>query len=81
MEGPEKKVTRLALGVEGGFAVCGGVEYETEEIYSLAVAPGLVLLPLPNDKLPEKVCERICSKSIMSLNPNIIMHGFFVCSY
>lgn len=50
------KVTRLAIGIEGGFnSVCNGVEYEVEEIHSVVVFPGHHVIPLPSSELDEKV--------------------------
>ncbi|XP_063233361.1 ubiquitin carboxyl-terminal hydrolase 5 [Bacillus rossius redtenbacheri] len=55
-DGPEKKITRLAIGVEGGFDPdFGKKKFEYEESYSLVVMPGFVSVPWPNDSLPDIV--------------------------
>lgn len=52
---PEKKITRLAIGVDGGFQVDGPQKYEYEEKNSVAIFPGPVMVPLPNTDLPMQV--------------------------
>lgn len=56
---PEKKITRLAIGVEGGFQVEDTTNYHYEEVNSLAIFPGpaTYLLPIPN--LPKEVNFKI----------------------
>ena len=52
----EKKVTRLAIGVQGGFdADPVAKKYETRKNYSVVILPLLTIVPWPNDALPEKV--------------------------
>jgi ubiquitin carboxyl-terminal hydrolase 5/13 len=52
----EKKVTRLAIGVQGGFdADPLAKKYETRENYSVVILPQLLIVPWPNDALPDKV--------------------------
>ena len=62
---PEKKITRLAIGMEGGFqAENGRAKYEYKEENSIAIFPGPVVFPLPIDDLPMQV-------NLLSLNkPN-----------
>ncbi|CAG7723166.1 unnamed protein product [Allacma fusca] len=56
IDGPEKKVTRFAIGVEGGFdANAGDFDVKTEEFYQLVVIPGFHTISLPCDSLPEIV--------------------------
>jgi len=52
---PEKKVTRLAIGLEGGFSLDSAVKYEIEERNKLVVFPGHVEVPLPCTDLPMQV--------------------------
>ena len=52
---PEKKITRLAIGVEGGFQLDSQAKYEYEEKNAIAIFPGPVLIPLPNADLPLQV--------------------------
>ena len=55
-DGPVKKVTRFAIGVEGGFdANAGDFDIETEEHYQVVVIPGFHAIPFPNENLPEMV--------------------------
>lgn len=52
----EKKVTRLAIGVEGGFDTDPvAKKFETQKNYSVVIFPHLNVIPWPNDNLPEKV--------------------------
>lgn len=51
-----KKPTRLAIGVQGGFdADPLSKKFETRKNYSIVILPQLVIIPWPNDSLPEKV--------------------------
>lgn len=52
---PEKKVTRLAIGLEGGFSLDAGVKYEIEEKNKLVIFPGPIEFPLPCPNLPLQV--------------------------
>ena len=49
---PEKKITRLAIGVEGGFQVDGTPKYEVQEKNSIAIFPGPTVIELPHPDLP-----------------------------
>lgn len=53
---PEKKIARLAIGVEGGFNPDANKKrYEYEEHNSVVILPGFDTIPLPNPELPEIV--------------------------
>lgn len=55
-DGPEKKITRLAIGVEGGFDPDSGKKkFEYEESYSIVMLPDFVRIPWPDTHLPEVV--------------------------
>lgn len=55
-DGPEKKITRLAIGVEGGFnPESGRKKYELKDIYNIVILPDYVTISWPNTDLPEKV--------------------------
>lgn len=55
-DGPEKKITRLAIGVDGGFdSDAGKRNYEYEDIYNVVVLPDFKTFEWPNPNLPEKV--------------------------
>ncbi|ENN80834.1 hypothetical protein HUJ04_003774 [Dendroctonus ponderosae] len=55
-DGPEKKITRLAIGVEGGFdPESGAKKFEFEDFYEIIVLPGFVAIDWPNENLPEVV--------------------------
>lgn len=57
---PEKKIARLAIGVEGGFNPDANKKrYEFEEHNSVVVLPGFDVIPLPNPDLPEIVCAAL----------------------
>lgn len=53
MEGPEKKITRLAIGVEGGFDPDANKrKFEHKYHYNIVVYPSAVKIPYPNIDLP-----------------------------
>lgn len=52
---PEKKITRLAIGLEGGFQVENSAKYEYEEKNSVSIFPGPKEIELPNPNLPAQV--------------------------
>ena len=53
---PEKKIARLAIGVEGGFNPDANKKrYEYEEHNSVVVLPSFSMISLPNPELPEIV--------------------------
>ncbi len=52
---PEKKITRLAIGIEGGFPIENALKYEYEEKNSIAIFPGPKEIPLPYPNLPTEV--------------------------
>lgn len=52
-DGPEKKITRLAIGVEGGFdPESKKRKFEYTDHYNVVVFPGHDTIPYPNDDLP-----------------------------
>ncbi|XP_055713193.1 ubiquitin carboxyl-terminal hydrolase 5 [Phlebotomus papatasi] len=58
VEGPEKKITRLAIGIEGGFDPGAGKKYTYEENYSIVVLPGFQTMPY-STKLPQPVVNSV----------------------
>lgn len=55
-DGPEKKITRLAIGVEGGFdPESAKPKYEITDHLSVVVLPAFTTIPWPNESLPEVV--------------------------
>ncbi|KAK3861727.1 hypothetical protein Pcinc_032343 [Petrolisthes cinctipes] len=57
---PEKKIARLAIGVEGGFNPDANKKrYEYEEFNSVVVLPGFDVISLPNPDLPELVQQSV----------------------
>lgn len=55
-DGPEKKITRLAIGVEGGFEPdIGKPKYTYTDKYNVVVLPGFYTFPWPDPSLPEVV--------------------------
>ncbi|XP_013194321.1 ubiquitin carboxyl-terminal hydrolase 5 [Amyelois transitella] len=55
-DGPEKKITRLAIGVEGGFDPDSGKpKFINVDHYNVVVLPGFHTYPWPNPDLPEVV--------------------------
>ncbi|ESP01113.1 hypothetical protein LOTGIDRAFT_238331 [Lottia gigantea] len=51
---PEKKPTKMAIGVEGGFHV-DDKSYRFEEETSIVVLPNWTVIPFPNTELPDLV--------------------------
>lgn len=65
-DAPEKKITRLAIGVEGGFdPESGHKKYEFKDFYNIVVLPGFQQIQLPNSDLPEIVNASV--KAILEL--------------
>ncbi|CAG9102992.1 unnamed protein product [Plutella xylostella] len=59
-DGPEKKITRLAIGVEGGFDPdAGRNKYIYTEHHSVVVLPGFHTYAWPNDALPDVVKKSV----------------------
>lgn len=67
-EGPEKKITRLAIGVEGGYdPEAGKRKFKYTETYNIVVIPTFTRLPYPSTdyELPIKVLFfSFCSRNI-----------------
>ncbi|KAK4872646.1 hypothetical protein RN001_014675 [Aquatica leii] len=62
-DGPEKKITRLAIGVEGGFDPDISKKlFEFEDSYKIVILPDFTQIPWPNLDLPE-----IVQKSVQSI--------------
>lgn len=52
-DGPEKKITRLAIGVDGGFdAEANKKKFEYKDHLNVVVFPDEVKIPYPNIDLP-----------------------------
>nr|CAG4651595.1 EOG090X0181 [Triops cancriformis] len=58
-EGPEKKITRLAIGLEGGFPTDGGKKYVYQEAHKLVLWPEKLEILLPEPSLPAFIQESI----------------------
>ncbi|XP_037294469.1 ubiquitin carboxyl-terminal hydrolase 5-like [Manduca sexta] len=59
-DGPEKKITRLAIGVEGGFSPdCGKPKFTYTDHYNVVVLPGFHTYAWPNANLPEVVNKSV----------------------
>lgn len=57
---PEKKIARLAIGMEGGFNPdVNKRKYEYEETNSIVILPEFDVILLPNDELPEIVRQSV----------------------
>lgn len=66
-DGPEKKITRLAIGVDGGFDPdAGRKKFDIKDTQQIVILPEFVTIPWPNDNLPEKVWIYIYSICISS---------------
>lgn len=53
-DGPEKKITRLAIGVAGGFTP-EAKKYTYDESCEIVILPNYTTIPYPKDDLPEQV--------------------------
>ncbi|KAB0792518.1 hypothetical protein PPYR_14477 [Photinus pyralis] len=59
-DGPEKKITRLAIGVEGGFDPNSQKKlFEFEDIYNLVILPDFATISWPNSDLPDIVRKSV----------------------
>lgn len=59
-DGPEKKITRLAIGVEGGFDPNESKrKYEYKDHFNIVVFPDAVKVPYPNIDLPLLVSDPV----------------------
>ncbi|CAH2234243.1 jg9770, partial [Pararge aegeria aegeria] len=59
-DGPEKKITRLAIGVDGGFDPdIGKPKFTFTDHYNVVVLPGFHTFPWPNETLPEVVKKSV----------------------
>uniref|UniRef100_A0A7G3B230 Ubiquitin carboxyl-terminal hydrolase n=1 Tax=Lutzomyia longipalpis TaxID=7200 RepID=A0A7G3B230_LUTLO len=57
-EGPEKKITRLAIGIEGGFDPGAGKKYTYEDVYHVVVLPDFHMIPYSKN-LPQPVVNSV----------------------
>lgn len=56
----EKKITRLAIGVEGGFDPdANKKKYDIQEKYHVVLLPSHTMIPYPNENLPSNVTETV----------------------
>ena len=62
-EPPQKKPTRLAIGVEGGFDAGVVEKAEYEDHTSIVILPEYQTIPLPSPALPQKVCVHVCARA------------------
>ncbi|XP_067009453.2 ubiquitin carboxyl-terminal hydrolase 5 [Anabrus simplex] len=64
-DGPERKITRLAIGVEGGFDPDSGKKkYIYNDTYHIVILPSFDSLPYPDPTLPQIVRE--CVEAILA---------------
>lgn len=57
---PDKKIARLAIGVEGGFNPdAGAKKYEFTTNLAIAILPEFDSIPLPNDDVPQLVLDSV----------------------
>ncbi|KAJ1526653.1 hypothetical protein ONE63_008237 [Megalurothrips usitatus] len=55
-DGPEKKITRLAIGVDGGFDPdASRKKYDIKDHQQIVILPDFVTIPWPNEDLPDKI--------------------------
>lgn len=61
-DGPEKKITRLAIGTTDGFTP-DQQKYTYHESYEIVILPNFITVPYPTDNLPQEV--EVAIKSIL----------------
>lgn len=67
-DGPEKKITRLAIGVEGGFdPESSRKKYEFVDKYTVVVLPQFAQIPWPNPEIPQIVQDSV--NAILAAQP------------
>ncbi|XP_017890085.1 ubiquitin carboxyl-terminal hydrolase 5 [Ceratina calcarata] len=57
-DGPEKKITRLAIGTADGFTP-DQQKYTYHETYQIVMLPNFTTIPYPTDDLPEQVQQAV----------------------
>ena len=57
-EGPDKKITRLAIGIEGG-AETNKKRYEYNNTYNVVIFPSHATIPYPSEGLPAEIVNSI----------------------
>ena len=81
-EPPQKKPTRLAIGMEGGFD--GGVveKAEYEDHTSIVILPEYQTIPLPSPDLPQKVGVCVRMHVCVCVRMHVCVHVcMYVCTY
>ncbi|CAG2114220.1 unnamed protein product, partial [Medioppia subpectinata] len=58
-EETKPKITKLAIGIEGGFDVNSQPKQQFDEINSVVILPQFTVIPLPNPDLPEQLLQSI----------------------
>ncbi|KAK0162621.1 hypothetical protein PV327_006386 [Microctonus hyperodae] len=58
IDGPAKKITRLAIGEPGGF-IPEEQKYTFSETYEITILPSFITVPYPCEGLPEKITSSI----------------------
>ncbi|XP_054160673.1 ubiquitin carboxyl-terminal hydrolase 5-like [Oppia nitens] len=53
------KITKLAIGVEGGFDVNSQSRQQYDDMNEIVILPQFVTIPLPNPDLPEQILQSI----------------------
>lgn len=59
-EGPEKKITRLAIGLEGGLQDdVNKKKYSYEDVYNIVVFPSQTKFPFPSEGFPQIIVDSV----------------------
>lgn len=56
---PEKKITRLAIGLEGGLQDNTSKKFNYEDTYNIVVFPSHTSIPFPSDGLPQIITDSV----------------------
>ncbi|XP_018328261.1 ubiquitin carboxyl-terminal hydrolase 5 [Agrilus planipennis] len=58
-DGPEKKITRLAIGMEGGFDPSKENKFEFRETYTIVILPSFKSLSWPDSQFPDIINKSV----------------------
>ncbi|XP_037933420.1 ubiquitin carboxyl-terminal hydrolase 5 [Teleopsis dalmanni] len=57
--GPERKITRLAIGIEGGYNDADAKKYDYKDTYNIVIMPDNIKFPYPDPELPLLITQSV----------------------
>ena len=72
------KITKLAIGVDGGFDITDKNKHEFDEINSIVILPQFAVIPLPNPELPEQVLSHFFDNICLIIKSNSYYNQFLL---